>query len=118
MEQIYTIASLWLALAVLSAIIAYHLRISIALVEICVGVAAAAVAAALGQGDSIGRQSGVAAFSGLRRGRGPDLFGRGRTRSRRSPDKTEGGHRGRPGQFSRAISGLHGDRLLWNRLGP
>ena len=43
MEQIYTIASVWLALAVLSAIIAYHLRISIALVEICVGVAAAAV---------------------------------------------------------------------------
>ncbi len=34
MEHLFTIASLWLGLAVLSAIIAYHLHISIALVEI------------------------------------------------------------------------------------
>ena len=54
MEQIYAIASLWLGLAVISAIIAYHLRISIALVEICVGVAAAATAAAFGKGDLLG----------------------------------------------------------------
>ena len=38
MEGIYTIAALWLGLAVFSAIIAHHLRISIALVEICIGV--------------------------------------------------------------------------------
>ena len=44
MEQIYLIAALWLALAVVSAIVAYHLKVSIALIEICVGVAAAAVA--------------------------------------------------------------------------
>ena len=44
MEQIYTIASIWLGLAVLSTVIAYHLKISIALVEICVGIAAAAIA--------------------------------------------------------------------------
>jgi hypothetical protein len=43
MEQLFTLASLWLALAVVSALIAYHIRISIALVEICVGVATAAV---------------------------------------------------------------------------
>jgi Kef-type K+ transport system membrane component KefB len=43
MESIFTIASLWLGLAVLSAIIAYHLKISIALVEICVGIFAATV---------------------------------------------------------------------------
>jgi Kef-type K+ transport system membrane component KefB len=43
MEQLYAIAAVWLALAVLSAIIAYHLRVSIALVEICVGIGAAAV---------------------------------------------------------------------------
>src|SRR5512133_3298093 len=54
MEQIYTMASVWLALAVLSAVVAYHVRISIALVEICVGVAAAAVAAALGKGEALG----------------------------------------------------------------
>ena len=41
MEQIYAIAAIWLGLAVISAIIAHHLRISIALVEICVGVIAA-----------------------------------------------------------------------------
>lgn len=42
MEPIFAIAALWLALAVLSALIAYRLRVSIALVEICVGVAGAA----------------------------------------------------------------------------
>lgn len=44
MENIFTTAAVWLGLAVLSTIIAYHLRISIALIEICIGVAAAAVA--------------------------------------------------------------------------
>ena len=42
MEPIFITASLWLALAVISALLASSLRISIALVEICVGVAAAA----------------------------------------------------------------------------
>jgi Kef-type K+ transport system membrane component KefB len=54
MEQIFIIASLWLGLAVLSAVLAYHLRISIALVEICVGVVAAAVAASFGKIDALG----------------------------------------------------------------
>ncbi len=54
MEQIFVIASVWLGLAVVSAIIAYHLRISIALVEICVGVAAGAVAASLGKTEALG----------------------------------------------------------------
>lgn len=40
MEHVYFIASLWLALAVFSAIVAYHLKISIALVEICIGIIA------------------------------------------------------------------------------
>jgi Kef-type K+ transport system membrane component KefB len=44
MEQIYAIAALWLGLAVFSAIVAHHLRISIALVEICVGVVVANIA--------------------------------------------------------------------------
>jgi len=44
METIYAIAALWLGLAVVSAIIAHHLRISIALVEICVGVIVANIA--------------------------------------------------------------------------
>lgn len=44
MESIFTIATIWLGLAVVSTIIAYHLRVSIALIEICVGVAAAAIA--------------------------------------------------------------------------
>lgn len=42
METIYIIASIWLGIAVFSAILAYHLRISIALVEIMVGIFAAA----------------------------------------------------------------------------
>lgn len=44
MEQIYFISSLWLALAVLSAVIAYHLKVSIALVEICIGIIAGTIA--------------------------------------------------------------------------
>ncbi|MCM8796706.1 MAG: cation:proton antiporter [Candidatus Omnitrophica bacterium] len=44
MEGIFTIAAVWLGLAVLSTVIAYHLKMSIALIEICIGVAAAAVA--------------------------------------------------------------------------
>ena len=44
METIYAVAGIWLALAILSSIIAYHLKVSNALAEICVGVAAAAFA--------------------------------------------------------------------------
>ncbi|MGB7291045.1 MAG: cation:proton antiporter [Thermodesulfobacteriota bacterium] len=54
MEHIYFISSLWLALAVLSAIVAYHLRISIALVEICVGIVAGAIATKYFGIDSFG----------------------------------------------------------------
>lgn len=43
MEAIYPTACLWLSLALLSAILARHLRISSALVEICIGAAAAAI---------------------------------------------------------------------------
>lgn len=41
MEQVYAIAAIWLGLAVLATILASHLRISMALVEICVGMVAA-----------------------------------------------------------------------------
>ncbi len=51
MESIFTTATLWLALAVLSALLASSLRISVALIEICVGVAAASMATALGYHD-------------------------------------------------------------------
>ena len=54
MEQLFTTAAIWLFLAVASAVIAYHLRISIALIEICVGVAVAAVATSLGIFDALG----------------------------------------------------------------
>ncbi len=57
MEHIFTIAALWLGLAVISAVIAYHLRISIALVEICVGVATAAIAGYFGKFESLGSNS-------------------------------------------------------------
>jgi glutathione-regulated potassium-efflux system ancillary protein KefC len=57
MEQIFTIAALWLGLAVISSVLAYHLRISIALVEICVGVIVAAVATHFGKFDMLGANS-------------------------------------------------------------
>ncbi len=43
MEQIYAIATIYFALAVISAIIAYHLKISIALVEIVIGALVASI---------------------------------------------------------------------------
>jgi Kef-type K+ transport system membrane component KefB len=51
MESIFTTATLWLALAVFSALLGSSLRISVALVEICVGVVAASMATALGYHD-------------------------------------------------------------------
>ncbi len=54
MEHIFALAALWMALAIVSAMVAYHLRLSVALVEICVGVIAAAVADYLGKGTSLG----------------------------------------------------------------
>ncbi|MGO9611971.1 MAG: cation:proton antiporter [Dissulfurispiraceae bacterium] len=54
MEHIFAIAALWLGLAVISAVVAYHLRISIALVEICVGVIVAAVAGYFGKTEALG----------------------------------------------------------------
>jgi len=57
MEQVYVVATGWLALAVISAIIAYHLRVAIALVEICMGVIVAAIAGYLGKIDLLGANS-------------------------------------------------------------
>jgi len=57
MDYPFIIASVLLGLAVISAIIAYHVRISIALVEICVGVTAGAIIGLLGKQDILG--SGV-----------------------------------------------------------
>jgi len=44
MTHAFALAGLWLALAVLATILANHLRVSMALVEICVGIAAGAAA--------------------------------------------------------------------------
>ncbi len=57
MESIFLIATLWFALAVVSALIASSLRLSIALVEICVGVAAAAATGSFGLGDVLAANS-------------------------------------------------------------
>lgn len=57
MESIFITASLWLALAVVSALIASSLGLSVALVEICVGVAAAAATGWFGLGDVLAAHS-------------------------------------------------------------
>lgn len=54
MEHIFTVAAAWLGLAVVSAVVGYHLRVSVALVEICAGVAAAALMAHFGLTDHLG----------------------------------------------------------------
>lgn len=53
MEQLFATASLWLALALLSALIAARLRLSIALVEICVGVGMAACSGWFNVGEAL-----------------------------------------------------------------
>lgn len=57
MEETFRIAAVWLSLAVGATILANHLRISIALVEICIGVLAGAVAFYLGKTDALGSNS-------------------------------------------------------------
>jgi len=54
MEQIYMIVALWLFLAIISAIIAYHLNISVSLIEICVGMVVATIAELFGVTDFLG----------------------------------------------------------------
>ncbi len=54
MQETFATAALWLGLAVGATIIANHLRISIALVEICVGVAAGAIATRFFGPDALG----------------------------------------------------------------
>lgn len=51
MESIFLTASLWLGLAVVSALLASSLRLSVALIEICVGVGVAALVGIFGLGD-------------------------------------------------------------------
>jgi Kef-type K+ transport system membrane component KefB len=57
MEHPFMIAALWLFLALLSALLASALRLSIALVEICVGLLAAAVLGGWGAGDLLAADS-------------------------------------------------------------
>jgi Kef-type K+ transport system membrane component KefB len=54
MQEVFTTASIWLFLAIVSAVLASHLRVSIALIEICVGVMAAAIAGHYWGQDSLG----------------------------------------------------------------
>jgi len=54
MQEIFATASVWLFLAIISTVLASHLKISIALVEICVGVFAAAFAGHYWGQDALG----------------------------------------------------------------
>jgi len=54
METAFVIAALWLGLAVLATSLSYHLRISVALMEICVGLAAGFFAERYLGADSLG----------------------------------------------------------------
>ena len=54
MTNAYTIAAIWLGLAVVATILANHIRVSTALVEICVGIAAGTAATHYFGADSLG----------------------------------------------------------------
>ncbi len=79
MEQVYLIAALWLGLAVISAIIAYHLRTSVALIEICVGVVTAAIASYFGKADQLGTNLQWLGFLASAGAPALDFFSRRRT---------------------------------------
>lgn len=57
MEHAFTIAALWLFLALLSALLASALRLSIALVEICIGMLATALLGTVGDADLLALNS-------------------------------------------------------------
>ncbi len=57
MEQVLLLVAIWMGLAIVSAVIASHLRISIALVEIVIGVIGAAVAFKFFGAESLGENS-------------------------------------------------------------
>ncbi|MCX7786661.1 MAG: cation:proton antiporter [Spirochaetes bacterium] len=54
MEHLFFLTSIWLALALISAVLAYYLKVSIALVEICVGMVMGAIATAGGWFEALG----------------------------------------------------------------
>jgi len=54
MEHAFTLAALWLGLAVLATVLAKHLRVSMALLEICIGIVAGAVAEYLFSPEALG----------------------------------------------------------------
>jgi Kef-type K+ transport system membrane component KefB len=62
MEEAFTTAAFWLGLAVLSSILASHLKISMALVEICVGVVAAALVGHFVGPEALGADAGWLKF--------------------------------------------------------
>lgn len=56
METLFAHAAVWLGLALGAAILAHHLKVSVALMEICVGIAAAAIVGELWGPDAIPNQ--------------------------------------------------------------
>jgi glutathione-regulated potassium-efflux system ancillary protein KefC len=54
MEETFRIAAIWLSLAVVATILANHLRVSMALIEICVGIAAGLVSERFFGPDALG----------------------------------------------------------------
>jgi Kef-type K+ transport system membrane component KefB len=62
MEGVFAVAALWIALALASTFLASLFRISTALVEIVVGIAAAAVAAQFFAPDALGSERPWLAF--------------------------------------------------------
>ena len=75
MTNAYALAALWLGLAVLSTILANHLRVSMALVEICVGIAAGTTAARFFGPDSLGANVVLAPLPRKHRGGSADFPG-------------------------------------------
>ena len=117
MQQLFAIAALWLAFAVVAAVIANRIKIAIALVEICVGVVVAADRQPLRRLRQAGLERALAQVPRLDRRGAAHLPGRRRARPRRHAHEAHGGLGRGPRRLRRALPRLRGGGALSPRLG-
>ena len=113
MEQLFATASLWLALALLSALIAARLRLSIALVEICVGVGMAACSGWFNGGEALALNAEWVRFLASAGAVVLTFLAGGGTGPGRDPTEIGRSHCRGNGGISRPLSRMHRHRIPW-----
>jgi len=117
MTEAFTLAAFWLALAVLATILANHLHVSMALVEICIGIAAGAVAEHYFGPDSLGANVDWLRFFAAMGAVVLTFLAGAELEPSVLRSKWKRGYGRRAGRFLRTLPRLCGDRTVWARLG-